>query len=38
MSKTLLKRLDLSLPGKWDSMAQGVLDIDQLPDPVGTFM
>ena len=35
MSKALLKRLDLSLPGKWESMVQGVLDIDQLDDPVG---
>ncbi|KAJ3362320.1 hypothetical protein HDU91_003465 [Kappamyces sp. JEL0680] len=36
MSKQLLKRLDLDLPGKWDSMLSGVLDIEKLTDPVGT--
>jgi len=32
---SMVKRLDLSLPGKYDSMCQGVLDIIALDDPLG---
>ncbi|SCZ87819.1 BZ3500_MvSof-1268-A1-R1_Chr2-3g05287 [Microbotryum saponariae] len=36
MSSTLLKRLDLeSSSDKYDSMLQGVLDVDRLDDPAG---
>ncbi|GAA5987259.1 hypothetical protein JCM10908_001883 [Rhodotorula pacifica] len=36
MSSSLLKRLDLeSSADKYDSMLQGILDVDQLPDPTG---
>ncbi|BGP25587.1 glutamate-5-semialdehyde dehydrogenase [Rhodotorula toruloides] len=36
MSSSLLKRLDLqSSPDKYDSMLQGILDVDSLPDPTG---
>ncbi|SGZ21416.1 BQ5605_C021g09365 [Microbotryum silenes-dioicae] len=36
MSSTLLKRLDLeSSSDKYDSMLQGVLDVDRLDDPTG---
>ncbi|SCV74942.1 BQ2448_7971 [Microbotryum intermedium] len=36
MSSTLLKRLDLeSSADKYDSMLQGVLDVDRLDDPMG---
>ncbi|GAA5881003.1 hypothetical protein JCM1840_007216 [Sporobolomyces johnsonii] len=36
MSSSLLKRLDLlSSPDKYDSMLQGILDVDALPDPTG---
>ena len=31
----MVKRLDLGLPGKYQSMCQGVLDIMNLPDPLG---
>ncbi|KAK9447311.1 glutamate-5-semialdehyde dehydrogenase [Limtongia smithiae] len=31
----LVKRLDLASPGKFDGMAQGVLDVAALPDPIG---
>lgn len=31
----MVKRLDLGLPGKYTSMCQGVLDILNLPDPLG---
>jgi len=31
----MVKRLDLGLPGKYESMCQGVLDIMTLPDPLG---
>ena len=34
-SSALVKRLDLTLPGKFESMVQGVLDIVALPDPLG---
>ncbi|CCG83570.1 Gamma-glutamyl phosphate reductase [Taphrina deformans PYCC 5710] len=32
---SLISRLDLSKPGKYDEMAKGVLDVSQLPDLVG---
>lgn len=36
MSSSLLKRLDLeSSTDKYDSMLQGILDVDQLPNPTG---
>ena len=35
LSSSLIKRLDLSNPGKYDSMLQGILDVAQLPDPMG---
>ncbi|KAG5422395.1 PRO2 [Candida metapsilosis] len=35
LSSSLVKRLDLSNPGKFDSMLQGILDVANLPDPVG---
>ncbi|KAL8279886.1 hypothetical protein RQP46_007736 [Phenoliferia psychrophenolica] len=36
MSSSLLKRLDLlSSPDKYDSMLQGILDVDGLDDPTG---
>lgn len=35
LSSSLIKRLDLSNSGKFDSMLQGILDVANLPDPVG---
>lgn len=35
LSSSLIKRLDLSNPGKYDSMLQGILDVANLPDPMG---
>lgn len=36
MSSSLLKRLDLeSSSDKYDSMLQGIVDVDSLPDPTG---
>ncbi|KAI9658755.1 MAG: hypothetical protein M1821_002315 [Bathelium mastoideum] len=35
LSQSVLKRLDLSRPGKWDDMLQGVLDVRALEDPIG---
>lgn len=35
LSQSVLKRLDLSRPGKFDDMLQGILDVRSLPDPVG---
>lgn len=35
LSSSLIKRLDLSNPGKYDSMLQGILDVASLPDPMG---
>ena len=32
---SMVKRLDLGLPGKFESMCQGVLDVIKLPDPLG---
>ena len=31
----MVKRLDLSISGKFESMCQGVLDVMNLPDPLG---
>ncbi|KAL9048212.1 MAG: hypothetical protein Q9206_006164 [Seirophora lacunosa] len=33
LSQSILKRLDLSRPGKWDEMLQGILDVRELEDP-----
>ncbi|KAL9010665.1 MAG: hypothetical protein Q9173_004424 [Seirophora scorigena] len=33
LSQSALKRLDLSRPGKWDEMLQGILDVRELEDP-----
>lgn len=33
MSDSLLKRLDLGKGDKWDSMLQGIEDVQRLPDP-----
>ncbi|KAI5961604.1 PRO2 [Candida pseudojiufengensis] len=35
LSSSLIKRLDLSKSGKFDSMLQGIFDVANLPDPVG---
>ncbi|KAJ3068197.1 hypothetical protein HDU98_008636 [Podochytrium sp. JEL0797] len=35
LSKQLIKRLDLSTKDKFESMLQGVLDIEKMDDPVG---
>jgi glutamate-5-semialdehyde dehydrogenase len=35
LQSSMVKRLDLGLPGKYESMCQGVLDIKNLPDPLG---
>ena len=35
MSSSLVKRLDLSRPGKYDDMLQGILDVRKLEDPIG---
>lgn len=35
LSPALIKRLDLTRPGKFDSMLQGVLDVAALDDPAG---
>lgn len=35
LSASLIKRLDLSNSGKYDTMLQGILDVANLPDPVG---
>lgn len=35
LSSSLIKRLDLTKGDKYDSMLQGVLDVANLPDPVG---
>ncbi|KAF3924392.1 hypothetical protein AA313_de0204547 [Arthrobotrys entomopaga] len=35
LSQSLVKRLDLSRPGKYDDMLQGIKDVRALPDPVG---
>jgi len=33
LSQSLVKRLDLGRPGKYDDMLQGILDVRELPDP-----
>ncbi|CAH6719115.1 gamma-glutamyl phosphate reductase [[Candida] jaroonii] len=35
LSSSLIKRLDLSTGGKFDSMLEGILDVAKLPDPIG---
>lgn len=35
LSASLIKRLDLANPGKFDTMLQGILDVAKLEDPVG---
>ncbi|KAL7269299.1 glutamate-5-semialdehyde dehydrogenase [Rhizina undulata] len=35
LSRSLIKRLDLSRAGKWEDMLQGILDVRDLQDPVG---
>lgn len=35
MRSSLVKRLDLSRPGKYDDMLQGILDVRKLEDPIG---
>ncbi|KAI3405688.2 PRO2 [Candida oxycetoniae] len=35
VSESLIKRLDLSNPGKFDTMLEGILDVADLPDPLG---
>ncbi|EPX74657.1 gamma-glutamyl phosphate reductase Pro1 [Schizosaccharomyces octosporus yFS286] len=35
LSSSMLKRLDLSTSGKYESMVQGVLDVKNLEDPLG---
>lgn len=33
LSQSLVKRLDLSKPGKWEEMLKGILDVKDLEDP-----
>lgn len=33
LSRSMIKRLDLSNPGKWEDMLQGILDVRDLEDP-----
>ncbi len=35
LSQSVLKRLDLSRPGKYEDMLQGILDVRGLDDPIG---
>ncbi|KAF7624647.1 hypothetical protein AFLA_008347 [Aspergillus flavus NRRL3357] len=35
LSQSILKRLDLSRPGKYDDMLKGILDVRDLQDPIG---
>lgn len=35
LSASVLKRLDLSRPGKYDDMLKGILDVRDLADPIG---
>jgi glutamate-5-semialdehyde dehydrogenase len=37
LSASLIKRLDLSRPGKYDDMLKGILDVWELPDPLGVI-
>lgn len=34
LSQSLVKRLDLNRPGKYEDMLQGILDVRRLPDPL----
>ncbi|KAF9202734.1 hypothetical protein BGZ49_007135 [Haplosporangium sp. Z 27] len=38
LSASLFKRLDLEGPGKFETMLQGIKDIEQLDDPVGKVL
>lgn len=38
LSASVLKRLDLSRPGKYEDMLQGILDVKRLDDPCGYFI
>jgi glutamate-5-semialdehyde dehydrogenase len=38
LQRSMVKRLDLGLPEKYESMCQGVLDIMNLPDPLGRII
>jgi glutamate-5-semialdehyde dehydrogenase len=35
LSQSLVKRLDLGKPGKYEDMLQGILDVQKLDDPIG---
>lgn len=35
LSSSLVSRLDLAKPGKWEDMLKGVLDVRELDDPLG---
>jgi glutamate-5-semialdehyde dehydrogenase len=35
LSQSLVSRLDLGKPGKWEDMLKGILDVRSLEDPVG---
>ena len=35
LSQSVLKRLDLDRPGKYDDMLRGILDVRRLEDPIG---
>ncbi|KAK5652474.1 hypothetical protein OQA88_10518 [Cercophora sp. LCS_1] len=35
LSQSLVSRLDLNKPGKWEDMLKGILDVRDLDDPVG---
>ena len=35
LSASLVKRLDLNLPGKWESLLEGILQVKSLDDPTG---
>lgn len=37
LSQSLLKRLDLGRPGKYDDMLQGVVDVRDLEDPSKSY-
>lgn len=36
LSQSLVKRLDLSKKGKYEDMLQGIIDVRELDDPIGT--
>ena len=38
LSASVLKRLDLGRPGKYEDMLQGILDVKGLDDPCGCIM